>query len=258
MAQEGQAAPGITNAFFYGFDDVIIGPDGAVVFRSAYDTNYDTGLWLAPPNGGTPILLMRDGGHAPGTPPDVIFASGSSYTPSALMNIYMNSRDQVIFMASVSGPSVGYTNNIGIWLAEPDGSVNLVVRRGDTIDLGDGQTQQLSDVLFGPNAPIVAGPEDGRPEPFNDLGEIAFNDDSSGIYLARTGLALSAALVGKDIRLEFPTLAGKHYRVDDKTSLSAPSWSVLDSSVSGTGGEVTVTNSTPPTTAEFYRVVRTD
>lgn len=264
VAQSGQPAPGITNAVFGGglpggvFQNVIIGSDGAVVFAATYDTNSDSGLWLAPAAGGTPILLMRDGGQAPGTPEGVVFTNSSPYAPTVL-NTYLNSRGQVIFLATVGGPGVGNTNNLGIWLAEPDGSVSPVVRTGDAVDIGGGETQRWDDLSLGAESPTVAGPEDGRPQPFNDLGAIVFNDNSTGIYLIRTGIVLSAARLENDIRLEFPTLADKHYRVDYKTGLTDTAWSVLVPSVAGNGGRVSVTDTNALAfSAHFYRVVRAD
>ena len=81
---------------------------------------------------------------------------------------------------------------------------------------------------------------------------------SQGLFLARNGIILNATAAGRSILLSFPTLAGKNYRVDYKSSLSAPAWSVAVPSVTGTGDSVTVTNAVSAGAGGFFRVARTD
>lgn len=262
VAQSGQPAPGIPGAIFGSsylggtFQHCIIGSDGSVAFSASYDNNSGSGLWLAPANGATPVLLMHSGAPAPGMPDGVVFTNASVYSPLVL-NAFMNAQGQVAFLSAVSGPGIGDTNNLGIWLADPNGSVSLVVRSGDTIDIGSNQTQRLDYLTLGAESPATAGPEDGRPSLFNANGEIVFSDNSTGIYAAQTGIVVGGRMVENKIHITFPTLAGKHYRVDAKPDLSAASWTELGSLLVGTGSEVTVTN-TVSSTSKFYRVVRTD
>jgi hypothetical protein len=149
-------------------------------------------------------------------------------------------------------------------LAEPNGALNLLLRKGDSVDVGGGVIKQVDNVTFGVDPETIACPEDGRRSPFNDRGEVAlvvyFTDFSSGLFLAQTGLNLSAEKAGNDLHLKFPTLAGKHYRVEYKTNLTDTAWSIFAASVDGTGNQVTVTNSgaTAASATGFYRVARTD
>ncbi|MCI0540944.1 MAG: hypothetical protein L0Z50_37560 [Verrucomicrobiales bacterium] len=266
IAQMGQPAPGIAGAFFgpfAPFSHVFLGADGTVAFTGRYsDTGWDFGLWLAPTNGARPVLLMRNGQQAPGAPVGVVFTNSFQFLPP-FEEAFMSARNQIVFRARVGGPGIG-ANNYGIWLAEPDGTVNLIARTGDMLNVGGGVLKQLSNVTFGVDPETIASPEDGRRSPFNDRGEIAllayFTDFSSGLFLAQTGLNLSAEKSGTDLHLKFPTLAGKHYRVDYKTNLTDTAWSVFAASVDGTGGQVTVTNAgaAASNASGFYRVARTD
>jgi hypothetical protein len=279
VARSGQPAPGIPGAFFRSyfaggpvFSYVLIGSDGTAAFVGCYSaTGYDFGLWLAPANGTTPILLMRTGAPAPGTPAGVVFTNSFQFLPP-FEQVYMNARNQIAFRSRLSGPGIGDTNNFGIWLAEPDGSVSLIVRAGDSFDIGGGALRQLQNVTFGVDAQSLAGPGDGRARPFNDRGEIAFwatwqnppgppdfGSHGQALFIARPGLILNAEKAGNDLLLSFPTLAGKHYRVDYKTNLSAAAWPVLAASVAGTGSQVTVTDSGAASLGmRFYRVARVD
>ena len=77
--------------------------------------------------------------------------------------------------------------------------------------------------------------------------------------IARTGIVLSGEKIGNDIRVKFPTTAAKTYRVDYTKNLPPSSWSALQSSISGTGGEGTVTDTNAVSfPRRFYRVVRLD
>ncbi len=268
IAQAGQPAPGIPGTFFRRFDGgsssfshVLLGADGAVVFVGCYSsTGKDFGLWLAPTNGSTPLLLMRTGQQAPGAPLGVVFEDTSIYVPP-FRQAFMNSRNQVVFRARLGGPGVG-PFSFGIWLAEPEGSVGLLARSGDMIDGGDGIVRQVDNVTFGTDPVFMAGPEDGRRSPFNDRGEVAllaYFTASSGVLIAHSGIYLGVDRSGNDVRVTLPTLAGRTYRVEYSTNLSATSWSVLQNSIAGTGSEVTVTDTNAVALdRRFYRGVRMD
>ena len=114
VAESGQPAPGIPGAIFTNingslgvFGDVLIGSDGSVAFVASFSaTGYDYGLWLAPPNG-TPQLLARTSGQAPGTPSGVVFTPPLQYLPP-FDEFYMNASNQIVFHSSASGPGVGF------------------------------------------------------------------------------------------------------------------------------------------------------
>jgi hypothetical protein len=268
IARSGQPAPGIPGAFFRPFfsggatfSHVLLGADGTAAFIGCYsETGYDFGLWLAPTNGATPILLMRTGQQAPGAPAGVVFTN-SIYAPP-IEAVFMNSRNQLTFRAQLGGPGTG-SFPYGVWLADPDGTVNLIARTGDMLDVGGGVMKQISNVTFGVDPEFIAGPEDGRRTPFNDRGEVAlvvnFADFSHGLFIARTGIVLSGERVGNDIRVRFPTLSNKTYRVEFATNAPAASWDTLRSPVNGIGTEVTVTDTNATALPRrFYRAVRLD
>ncbi len=269
IVQSGQPAPGIAGAFFQpfyqlgsAFSHVLLGADGAVVFVGCYSTTgTNFGLWLAPTNGATPLLLMRDGQQAPGTPAGVVFNDATAVYAPPIRQAFMNSRNQVVFRARLGGPGIG-NFSFGIWLAESDGTVNLIARSGDMIDTGDGTVRQLDNVTFGVDPVFMAGPEDGRSSPFNDRGEIAllaYFTDTTGVVIAHTGLNIKAERVGNDILIRVPTLTNKTYRVDYATNLPTVFRPVLKDSIMGTGGEVTVTDTNAISVgSRFYRAVRLD
>jgi hypothetical protein len=235
-----------------------------VAFVAAYsNTGYDYGLWFAS-SGGSPRLIARSGGQAPETPTGVVFTPTFQFL-SPFNEIYLNGVGQIAFRANLSGPGVGPTNSVGIWLADPDGTVNLIARAGDTIAAG-GVQRQLGMVTFGAvGVPVVGGPEDGRPVPLNDSGDLLFSayfgSSGQGLFIAQQqALILTGQRSGPNFLVGFPTLAGKHYRVDFAQDLSATTtWSVLQSAVPGTGAAVTVTDTKAVSAQKrYYRVARTD
>jgi len=271
VAQSGQPAPGIPGGFFQSylngsaevFSDAVIGSDGSVAFVAACGTNgYDYGLWFAPA-GGSPRLVARSGVQPPGTAVGVMFTNSFQFL-SPFEEIYLNAKNQLVFLAQVGGAGVGQTNNTGIWFVDSDGSVSLLVRSGDTIS-ASGVSRALGTVTFGAvGVPSVAGPEDGRPVPFNDDGDVFFSayvqPSGQGLFIAHNGIVLHGAKSGTNFLIQFPTISGRHYRVDYTAILPPPgTWPVLFPSVLGTGGQMTVTNTNGAVFDQrYYRVVRTD
>jgi hypothetical protein len=198
-----------------------------------------------------------------GTPANLHYLARSSQPALDIPgSFFMNMRDQIAFRANLSGPAIGNINDVGIWVAEPSGAVNLVARAGDIFDAGDGVQRRWSSVYFGSDPESLVGPQGGRRCPFNDRGELLFIGSTvgspyCGLFLARTGIVLTGERTGNDVHIRFPTLAGGHYRVDYRTNFSIGSWSVLVPSVGGSGTEVTVTDTnTASFPARFYRVLR--
>ena len=68
-----------------------------------------------------------------------------------------------------------------------------------------------------------------------------------------SAINLSAARVGNNINISFPTQTGGDYRVFYRTSLTAGSWTQL-TSVLGNGTVKTVTDSNPVGSQRFYKV----
>lgn len=61
-------------------------------------------------------------------------------------------------------------------------------------------------------------------------------------------------IVGNTIRILFPTVLGKHYRVEKAVSSQPGTWSVVAPSINGTGGLVQVDDSINPASG-LYRVL---
>ncbi len=275
VARNGEPAPGLTNEVFFkfnpGFGGLALGGAGDVAFVATYNSagsNY--GIWLAPSNGPARLVAHSEG-QAPGTPDGTVFSSSDRYLPP-WEKFYVNARGQVAFTGLLGGTGINETNRYGIWLSEPDGSVNLVARTGDLFDLGTGEKATLADVdLVDPSVSTAAGGEDGKPTPLGPHGELVFwarwfqkpsaplySGFGEGIFIARNGIILSAEKIGSEIHLVFSTTAQKHYRVEQSQDLALAAWSPVGTTIVGTGSKVTVTNSAFEGSKRFYRVVETD
>ena len=74
---------------------------------------------------------------------------------------------------------------------------------------------------------------------------------------AVTPYSISASVSAGTVSIKFPTLSGHSYTVQYSTSLNPTNWQTLSgaSNIAGTGGTVTVTDSTSGGAVRFYRVV---
>lgn len=174
VAREGDIAPGFGSNFkftaFRSADsyDPIINSNGDVSFVAdvtgpGITAQNDSGLWAQ--RNGLLTLLAREGDQAPGTPTGTLFSESTfgDFFPQ------MNSLGQLVFKASLAGPGVSTANDQGLWALLEDGSVHLLVREGDTLEIRPGVFRTL-----GPNAFVVRGPsggQDGRPRTLSDAGE---------------------------------------------------------------------------------------
>ncbi len=84
----------------------------------------DSGIWTE--TTGSLSLLAREGAAAPGTEAGVVFDIGST---SPLINNLGN----VVFQSFLRGTGISTSNKYGIWLADPNGNVNLVARSGSPV-----------------------------------------------------------------------------------------------------------------------------
>ncbi len=66
---------------------------------------------------------------------------------------------------------------------------------------------------------------------------------------------LSLAMDSAQRRLRFPSVLGRHYRVERSTTLQPDSWSPVSDDLAGTGALLEVTDGTSTGTAGFYRLV---
>jgi hypothetical protein len=68
---------------------------------------------------------MREGDEAPGLP-GVTFLSFFSNTPYGSVPFGLNDRGDVAFSASLAGPGVDDANDVALFLARADGTIDLV------------------------------------------------------------------------------------------------------------------------------------
>lgn len=160
VVRAGAAAPGTGAAVFKAFADPVYDGNNAVSFRAtlvggiggvvtAGTANNSTGIWSN--RGGTLHLVARAAAQAPGCPTGATFKS--------FAQLVLPDQGGVVFLASLnpSAPAgVNGTNNLGIWAVDPNGNVQLIVRKGDTIPVNGG-SRKITTLAFLPAAAPVAG-----------------------------------------------------------------------------------------------------
>ncbi len=130
-------------------------------------------------------LVARTGEHAPGTLFGTRFFEINDHA--------VNGFGQVAFAGIVSGVGVNSMNDSGIWVQQRDGTLRLVIREGDSIDVDDGPGLDLRTVavLSATSFVFNSGNEDGWPSMFNDAGQLVFQasfvDGSSGVFVSHVG-----------------------------------------------------------------------
>lgn len=189
VARKGDAAPGTTGAQFSGMSSPIINGSGHVAF-----TGFLTGTEVDPQTNSMGIwsdrtgsleLVARMGDVAPGTVGATFFQFDYPAFDGAPA---FNSTGQIVFSALLTGEAVDSTNDVGLWLSDVDGSLQLVAREGDLFDVNDDpyieDLRTISFVSMG----SVSGGEDGRENAFGDSGEFAytlgFSDGTDAVILA--------------------------------------------------------------------------
>jgi hypothetical protein len=110
----------------------------------------DCGVWIGPPD--NLRLLARGYGLAPGTGPDVIFATFSECAINAL--------GRCVFRAQLMGPGIHDSNDSGIWFGAP-GALAKIFREGDPAPV--------------PGEDFVFGDAASHPLALNDRGEVLFS-----------------------------------------------------------------------------------
>jgi hypothetical protein len=169
----GTQAPGAPDGLnFYSFGPwgPYLAPDGDVVvvceLRSPTIKSNHYGLFTGRP--GAMDLLARTGDAAPGTAAGAIFLR---FFPVD----HLLSDGGMAFEGRLQGPGVTDANDAGIWLVDPSGEMELVVREGKLFDVGGGDLRVINRLSFSAGSG------------FNDARQIAFQatftDGSSGIFV---------------------------------------------------------------------------
>jgi hypothetical protein len=132
VARTGSNAPGTaTGVNFRSFFGPTLNNSGDVAFQAeltgpGVDNTNNSGIWTG--SGGNLQLVARTGVQAPGTEADLRFG-GFGYQAPGSSDPVFNNQGNVAFAASLSGPGVNSTNDIGIW-SNAGGSLHLVMRIG--------------------------------------------------------------------------------------------------------------------------------
>ncbi len=186
IAREGDAAPvsesGLPlDSLFYEIDAINapFNDSGQLLFtatltRPGKDGRAGAGIWLTSDD--SVELIARGGQQAPGTEAGTTFSHVSFYRgygpkPS------LNNNGQVLFQVALLGPQVNSSNDLGYWATDTDGTLKLIIREGDVIDISnDPLIEDLRTVSIILSSNI------------NDAGQMAFilrfTDGSSAIVVA--------------------------------------------------------------------------
>ncbi len=148
---------------------------------SGVDSTNNHGIWSE--GSGSLTMVARGGMPAPGTPSGVVYGS-------VLLTPVLNNAGQTAFEAALTGSGVDSTNNSGIWATARNGSLQLIVRGGDLLEVAPGDVRTISglNLVNGFSLDSGTGNSDGRPSGFNNLGQLAFQasftDGTSGVFVS--------------------------------------------------------------------------
>jgi len=185
--------PGVANANFASFELPHISDSGHVLVRGAMQTGSagvvsanQEGLWQFDDSGTGQLLVRTGSGNVPSL-------AGANF--QAIDAYTMNQSGRVAVVASLEiGPGgVHSGTSAGIWLYDPAGGGELLVRSGDQLA---GQT--IADVtILGPS-----GGSDGRPASLNEHGQLVFSatftNGTSGLFLYSPSTSLPSADFNQD------------------------------------------------------------
>jgi hypothetical protein len=190
LARKGDHAPGTPLDVLFDFisSSSEFNNAGQYAFQSSLrgasiDNENRSGIWSQ--GGGNGLqLVIREGDPAPGIADGAVFDDSRSEMlgfpelPSITFNMSLNDAGQLAFDGSLRGAGVTSANNRGIWAQDRSGTLHLIARAGDVLDVDDGTDVDMRTIQrfeLGENF-------------FNDRGQIAFRavftDGSSGIFVS--------------------------------------------------------------------------
>jgi hypothetical protein len=143
------------------------------------DVSNDQALFLRDRVGNlTPVF--RFGNQAPGTITGTVFALKQELGLARVLN----NAGQVASVQGLAGPGVDSTNDFGIWATDQSGALQLVVRKGNDLEVAPGDVRTISDLSFVGDT----GNANGWPSAFNNVGQLAFwasfTDGSQGVFVS--------------------------------------------------------------------------
>lgn len=183
IAREGDQAPGVAAGVVFdsitydGQAPAVSNDQGDVAFvatlhKTGTLSPIESSIWRETDDGLE--LIARTGDPAPGTGTGTVF---NQFRPPI-----MNSLGQIAFRGTVIGDGVTQFNDGGIWAEDAAGTLRLIVREGDIIDVENGtgtDLRTISEVLLvDSDLPTTifyrARGENDQPYAFNNRGQIAF------------------------------------------------------------------------------------
>lgn len=159
---------------------------GTLAVSGEVTTANDSGIWTDAP--GALTLVAREGDAAPGTTAGTVFGQfdANSYT--------LNVLGQTAFLGRLTGADVTTANDVGIWATDQAGTLQLIAREGDPLEVGPGDTRIIQELLFFTGT----GNGDSRMSGFNELGQLAywarFADNTEGFFDNSEGIFVSYAV----------------------------------------------------------------
>ena len=173
VARSGDMAPGAGgDTFAAGFGpDPLFNDKGQTAF--SWELNGGgRGIWSE--GGGNGLALVaREGDAAPGTNGDTFVGFG---------RLVLNDEGQAAFTASLSSGAPGTSS---IWAQDSSGTLALIARIGDLLDVDDGLAtdfREISDLSF------LGTFDQNQTSYFNNLGQLAFQatftDGSRGVFIS--------------------------------------------------------------------------
>ncbi len=192
VARTGQATPQApAGTRFDLIDPIAIANDGSVVFKGSLigeriDNTNNKGIWWEV--GGEIRLFVRAGDQAPGIAGHAVFRSDS-------LSPWVLDDGRIVLISVVRGDAVTNENSAGLWMTDEDGSLQLVVRSGDRVD--------ISNDPLAPNFKTVDSFNAVEGQPYSRADELLlslrFTDGTSGIFTATVPEPAGAMLLGLGI-----------------------------------------------------------
>ncbi len=177
-AQQGKPAPGAPGCVFSSFGNPLINSSGNVAFTAklkgnGVSTANNQSLYLATwdpeTQTYTPELITRTGLAAPGVDGGIFASFSSLALPDAL------SAPHRIFLSAnlVKDPLNGIVaaNAAGVWGCDEAGQLHLLIRAGQSVDVGGGVTKTIKSFTV---LKAVVGSY-GVSRSFNDNGDLVYN-----------------------------------------------------------------------------------
>lgn len=242
IARENSSAPGTETVFNNLTGAPLLNDLGEVAFEAPLrgaPSDRSWGIWTTS-GGGVLRLVIRAGDAVPGAEQQTVFRH-SSALPFAKTYV-LNARDNLLFVAQMTGPSIDQSNDLAIF-AEVRGEVIMVLREGDLVEVGPGDIRTIagfSDSVGNLGIAGGSGNADGRRSAFNNRDQVAvglqFLGGTSGVFVIED---LELSLAQRDLlpmpsldpaghpSIDYTVIPGLEYRIERHPNLLDPGSGIL-------------------------------